>query len=526
MPLLHHEPKRPLIRPTRRGVIGGGAAGLAAGFGAGLPWPATAQAPTRGGTLRVGLQEGSTSDSLDPQTYTGFMSLALGFATHNTLTEIAPGGELVGDLAEEWEANADASVWTFRLRPGVEFHDGKPLEVEDVIASLDLHRGEDSKSAAKPNVAPIQAMRKRDERTLVFELDAPNADFPFLMADYHLLVFPAVDGESRWRDYVGTGGYVLERFDPGVSARLTRHPNYWKDGRAWFDAVEITVLPDANARQAALLTGDVDVISRLDLKTVGLLSRRPGLRVEEATGFIHYTAPMITTASPFESNELRLAIKHGIDRQELLDKILFGHGVLASDQPIGPNVPFHADLPQRERDPDKARFHLKKAGLENVTLDLSAADTAYAGAVDAAVLMKEQLRPVGIDVNVVREPNDGYWSNVWMKKPWCQAYWGGRPTCDWMFSTAYKADANWNDTFWDHERFNRLLLEGRSELDPAKRAEIYGEMQRIVSEEGGQIVWSFANYVYAMADRVRHEEEVAANWMMDGGRFIERWWLA
>lgn len=72
-----------------------------------------------------------------------------------------------------------------------------------------------------------------------------------------------------------------------------------------------------------------------------------------------------------------------------------------------------------------------------------------------------------------------------MKKPWSICYWGGRPTCDWMFSQAYAKGANWNDTFWSHERFNKLLVQGRGELDPVKRAEIYREMQKIVRDEGG-----------------------------------------
>ena len=174
---------------------------------------------------------------------------------------------------------------------------------------------------------------------------------------------------------------------------------------------------------------------------------------------------------------MRLALKYGVDREALLKSILRGHGTLGNDHPIAPSVPFHAELEQRVYDPDKAKFHLKQAGLDKLSVNLSAADAAFPGAVDAAVLMKEQMAAAGIEINIVREPNDGYWSNVWMKKPWSMCYWGGRPTCDWMFSQAYAEGANWNDTFWSHERFNKLLLAGRGELDAAKRGEIYREMQ-------------------------------------------------
>jgi peptide/nickel transport system substrate-binding protein len=490
-----------------------------------LAGTAHAQA-NQGGHLRAGLAEGGTTDSLDPQTYTDIYMISVGFASHNTLTEISPEGALVGDIAEGWEASDDAKSWTFALRKGIEFSNGKTLTAQDVMASIDHHRGEDSKSAAKSNVDPIADMKADGDNVVVFNLHNGNADFPYLMADYHLLMMPEVDGKADWQNYVGTGGYVLDSFEPGVRTTLKRNPNYWKQDRAHFDDLELLVIADVNARQNAVATGEVDVISRCDLKTVHLLGRKPGVRVEEATGFLHYTAPMITTQPPFDNNDVRLALKYAVNREQLLDKILRGHGTIGNDQPIAPSVPFYADLEQRTYDPDKAKFHLKQAGYDSLTVDLSAADAAYAGAVDAAVLMKEEAAPAGIDINVIREPADGYWSNVWMKKPWSQCYWGGRPTCDWMFSQAYAEGANWNDTFWSNERFNKLLIEGRGELNEAKRADIYREMQQIVRDEGGVVVWAFANYVYAMADKVQHGEKVAANWELDGGRYCERWWFA
>ncbi len=521
--IIRPEPRAGLA--TRREVLVGAAAlGLAAA--ALLPGAARAQeTPQKGGMLRVGLADGSTTDTLDPQTYTGAFMLCLGFATHSTLTELSPEGELVGDAAEGWEASKDAATWTFKLRKGVTFSDGKPMTAEDVIGSLAYHGGEDSKSGAKEILDRIAEMKQDGDDAIVFKLAGGNADFAYLMADYHLLIMPLKDGKPDWQGYVGTGGYVLESFEPGVRAALKRNPNYWKENRAHLDEVEIIGIADAAARQNALITGEVDLINRCDLKTVQLLARAPGLRIEEATGLLHYTAPMITTSSPYDDNELRLAIKHGIDREELLTKVLSGYGALANDNPIAPSIPFWADLEQRTYDPDKARHHLKRSGYDNVALDLSAADAAYGGAVDAAVLMQEQLARAGVKVNVVREPNDGYWSNVWMKKPWCAAYWGGRPTCDWMFSQAYATGANWNDTAWSNERFDELLLEGRTELDPALRGEIYHEMQEIVRDDGGAVIWAFANYVDGMADKVRHGPAVAANWELDGGRFAERWWV-
>jgi len=150
---------------------------------------------------------------------------------------------------------------------------------------------------------------------------------------------------------------------------------------------------------------------------------------------------------------------------------------------------------------------------------------AFAGAVDSAVLYQAHAAKAGIDINVIREPNDGYWDNVWMKKPWCMSYWNGRPTVDWMMTTAYAAEAAWNDTFWNHRKFNQLLVAARSEADDKKRSAMYSEMQQILHDDGGLIVMLFNSYVNAHSNKLAHGP-VASNWDVDGMKIGERWWLA
>ena len=486
---------------------------------------AEAQTPKKGGTLNLGIGHGSTTDNLDPATYENLYMQTLGGATHNKLTVVTNTGELAPELAESWEATADAKQWTFTLRNGVEFHNGKTLTADDVIASINHHRGEESKSAAKPIVDPITDVRKDGDNTVVFTLETGNADFPYLMSDYHLAILPSEEGRVDPASGVGAGGYVLDEFEPGVRSRVSRFPNYWREDAAFFDGAELLAIHDVAARTNALQTGKIDAMDRVDLKTAPLLARNPDIEIVETSGNAHYTFAMRTDLAPFDNNDVRLALKYALDREELLDKILRGHGYLGNDHPIGKANRFLAeDLEQRTYDPDKARHHLKKAGMENLEVSLSAADAAFPGAVDAAVLYKEHASKAGINITVVREPNDGYWSNVWMKKPWCAVYWGGRPTADWMFSTAYAAGAPWNDSFWKHERFNELLVEARAELDQAKRQEMYTEMQRIVRDEGGVVVPLFNNYVMALSTKVGHEQ-MGNNWSLDGFRAVERWWF-
>ena len=492
-------------------------------------WSSTtfAATPKRGGTFRVGVHDGNTTDSLDPATTLSIYMIELNHCIRNWLTEITEENVVGPELAESWAASDDATIWTFKLRKGVEFHNGKPFTAEDVVDSLNYHRGEDTKSPGKALLESIEEIRADDKYTVTIKLAIGNADLPYVLTDYHLVMMQSDgNGGVDTTSGIGTGGYVLGSHDPGVRTKCKRFANYWKEGRAHFDALDFTAINDPAALQSALITDDVDAVSQLDLKTVSLLKRDPNIRVVEVPSGSHCTIPMFTDVAPFDNLDVRLALKYAIDREAILDKVQHGHGVVGNDHPIGPTLPYWADLPQRKYDPDKARFHLKKAGMEGLTVSLSSADAAFAGAVDLAVVYSESAKASGITINIVREPNDGYWSNVWLKKPFVVASWGARPTPDVIFSLAYSADAKWNEAHWKNERFNKLLLVARAELDNNKRADMYRDMQMIVRDDGGTIVPFFRNYVYAHRKNVMHSDKLSGNWQLDGARAFERWWFA
>jgi len=265
---------------------------------------------------------------------------------------------------------------------------------------------------------------------------------------------------------IGSAGATVESFEPGVRAVLKRRGDYWKPKRAFIDTVEIIAIADATARMNALITGEVDLIDRPDLKTIHLLKRNKDIKIHTQDGTMHYVLPMFSDVAPFTDNNVRMALKYAIDREEIVSKVLKGYGSVGNDQPIAPSMPFYkADLPQRAYDADKAKYYLKQSGLTSLDVDLHTADASFNGAVDASVLFSESAKAAGINIKVVREPDDGYWSNVWLKKPFCTSYWGGRPTPDLMFSSAYTPGADWNESHFDNARFNELLVKARSELD-------------------------------------------------------------
>ena len=346
-------------RTTRRRFLQTGTAGAAA-----LALPIRfARAAKKGGVMRMGKGHGGTHDSLDPATHENGFTIAMTHGYNNYLTEVAGDGSLVGQLAESWEASADAATWTFQLRKGVTYHNGREVTAEDVVASINHHRGEDSKSAAKPIVSPVTDIKADGKHTAVFTLSAGNADFPFIVSDYHLPIMPSEGGKADWQSGIGTGAYKIKSFEPGVRIDLEKYADYWDSGRGHFDAIQMITITDPAARTNAIITGGVDAIDRADLKTVHLLKRRKGLTVHSIAGTHHYTFPMRTNVAPFSDNNVRMALKHAINREEMVEKILQGFGVVGNDHPIGPGQRFFAkDLEQRTYDPDKAKYYLKQAG--------------------------------------------------------------------------------------------------------------------------------------------------------------------
>ncbi len=506
-----------------------GAAALAgtAGLSAGLAPRAAHAEPKRGGHMRLGLGSGSTNDTLNPWNYPDAFTTMLGYGClGNCLVEVDAEGNAVGDLAESFAASDDQKTWTFRLREGLSFHDGRPVRAEDVVASIRFHMTPESTSAAKSLLANITDITATEAGEVVFVLGDGATDFPYFLATVLLVIMPSEGGVVDWQSGIRTGPFVLEEFEPGVRAKLRRFEGYHKPGLPYADSCELLSIPDTTARTNALLSGDVHYVDRLDMRTLGLLGRKPDIRILNIPGYAHYYFSMLNDVPPFDDPNVRMALKYAIDREDILAKVLQGYGSVGNDNPIAASVKYAVDpQPVHSYDPDTAREWLKKSGLESLTVDLHVAEVGFPGCIDAAVLFKEHAAKAGIDINVIREPSDGYWDNVWLKKGFCATYSDGRPSCDWNFSVFYAADAAWNDSRWKNAEFDAMLAEGRALPDGEERAALYAKMQDLVQKDGGNIIVAFNDFVCAHSDAIDHGAVVGFP-LSDGYRITSRWWFS
>ena len=236
---------------SRRDFLGRASAlGLGALAGSALPFKAAfAATPVKGGTLKMGLGGGESTDSLDPAQALAQVAFHVTRCFGETLFDVNPDGTLDMRLAVAISSSPDAKVWSFKIREGVKFHDGSDLSANDVLETMRRHSDENSKSGALGIMKGISDMRVEGD-TFIVELSEANADLPFLLSDYHLVIQPN-GGRDNPAAGISTGAYRVVEAEPGVRYVFEKFADHWDAERGNFDRVEMAVINDATARNAA-----------------------------------------------------------------------------------------------------------------------------------------------------------------------------------------------------------------------------------------------------------------------------------
>ena len=521
---VEHNSDSGIILHRRQIILGASAVGLASTLGVS---PAMAQsAPKKGGTLRMGMEGGSPSDSLDPLTYADSIPITLSLMLWNNLVEVADNGDAKGELFESWEVKPGAAEWVFNVRKGITFTSGKTLDADDVIYSLNMHRGE-TKSPAKALLADITDIKKLSATQVQIMMSKGNVDLPFNLSDYHIIVVP--NGYKDFSKPDGTGAFTLEEFQPGVRATFKRKPgNYWKPNRGNFERVELIYIGDAAARTQALVTGQVDIINRVDPKTAGLLAKNKKLKVSRTPGMGNrFCFVAHTDKEPFTNRNIMMALKHGINRKQIVDNVYGGYASVGNDNCVGPKMKyFDPKQVKNVYDPEKAKFYMKKANFSGA-IELQVSEGAFSGATDAGQIFQESLSKAGINLDLKRVSGDGYWDNVWLKQPFCAVYWGNRPTIDnQLTSIFYGGKTNpWNDSHFENAEFSKALEAARVELDQKKRQALYSRCQELVSQNAGMVNYAVQDYLDAHTTKLKGLT-ISGRYDMGDDRIPEKGWFA
>ncbi len=481
---------------------------------------AIAATPRKGGKVIFASDIHGPNDQMDPTLFTSGIDYTRGRATYNSLTQHDENLTPHPELAEEFSTNADATEWTFKLRKGVVFHDGSPFTADDVIWSMNRHMGDDSKSVVKAVISSVKEWKKIDSHTVKAILSSSNADLPTILGMFQFKIVKK--DTTDFKKGIGTGPFVLQSFEPGVGSNHKRNENYWRDG-ANLDEIEVFAITDKVARVSALLSGDIQLAQSVDPKAIRQIESTDGVELISIPGGAYMGICCMKSSLPGSNDDFVKGMQFIQRRDKIVKSFLKGHGTVGNDQPIAAayGTDHCSELPQRPFDPDQAKFHFKKAGINSA--ELHVADVT-AGIGDAALLAQRELSKIGFDLKIKKVPNDGYWGAVWMKTPLNVVVWNMRPTANAMLSIAFAPDAAWNDTMWNNEKLGKLLITSRGETDPAKRHEMYCEMQKLVHENSGMVIPAHPNYIDGKSSKLKGMPKVPLG-QMGASEWPEFVWL-
>ena len=463
---------------------------------------ARAATPKKGGKITFGWDQHGPADTLDPILFTSTIDYTRGRAGFNNLLQFNDDMSMRRELAEEWSVNDNATEFTFKIRKGVTFHDGKPLTADDVVYSMSRHIAKDSASKGNALVNMISEWKKVDSHTVKAILSSPNSDLPQILGTFHFKIVQ--DGGAEKEGYfnlpAGTGPFRITEFTPGVRSLHVRNPDYWRDGPN-LDELELFAITDNVARVNALISGDIDIAGNIDPKAVKQVKATDGVEVFSVAGGATTHVGAMVDRPPTDNKDFVLALKYLQPREKLVRTVLKGLGGIGNDHTIGPSYADHCEaLPIRPYDPDKAKFHLKKSGIDQAVLHT--ADVSL-GAVDLCLFLQSEAAKIGLDLQIKKVAADGYWGTTWMQTPLSVTGWNGRPTANVMMSLMYHSDANWNETMWKDKRFDKLLEDVRGVSDPGLREEMYCEMQTMVHNDAGTVLALHRSYVEGIKSSVK-----------------------
>ncbi|MCC7165271.1 MAG: hypothetical protein IT331_22425 [Anaerolineae bacterium] len=464
---------------------------------AAAPTTAPATGPKVGGTLTLG--SGQAAQQLDPHVSTFAYERLYYVGLYNGLTEFNPDMELIPSLAESWEASDDLLTYTFKLRPGVKFHNGREMTAEDIKWNYERVLDPALGSQIRNNVQEIEKIEILDPLTIRFTLSSPSVTLPIGAQELRIIAPESLENINKAP--IGTGPFMYEDFVPDEHLYLKRFDDYWGQ-KAYLDRVQLVGIKDATAAFTALTTGAWDAMWNLSTKDASQLSSSPSAvplvpKVQSSNVFWE----LDTTSPPFDKVEARQALSYAVDRQSIADVAYFGFAQpYFTNNPVPPdNWAFTSGLIDYQYDLAKAKELFAKAGVtEGTELVFWTIASQFPEWVTSAEILQQSLAEIGITLKI--EQNEiGTWVDKFYpsgkKYPGLIIPNGDTSLLDPAFRLKFfsvdRCECNFNDP-----KIDELLAQGKSTADRAKRKEAYDQIQRIVNEQVPVLIpssWPFLN---------------------------------
>jgi peptide/nickel transport system substrate-binding protein len=494
--------RRQVLRGIAAAGAVAGAGGLLSACSSSSSSGQAAASPTstvkrRGGALKVGLTGGSGSDTLDPHKGLTYLDTARAQSLYQPLLQLNSSAQTEFVLAEEISPHGSTSNWVIRLRKGITFHDGKPLTADDVIFTI--RRIVSGKLTGATPLGPIdlKGLKALDKLTVQVPMTSPYGSFTDQLAYwYYLYIVPAGFNPAKPN---GTGPFKYQSFTPGQRSVFTRNGNYWKSGLPYVDSVTIIDFSDSAALQNALTTAVIHGAGALEGPQLAALAATGSVRtVKSHTGAITPFTMRVDQA-PFNDVNVRQAMRLLVDRQQLINSALDGSGTVGADvsSPYDPN--YDTSL-HREQDIPQAKSLLKKAGQENLRVQLVTSAVAT-GTVAMATVLAQQAKAAGVTISLKTVDPSTFFGPNYLHWTFSQDFYNYSPYLG-QVAQSLLPTSPFNETHWNLPRYNSLYRQANATADSAMRKEIEHEMQQIDFTQGGYIIPALIDALDAYSTKI------------------------
>jgi peptide/nickel transport system substrate-binding protein len=481
---------------------------------------AQALKPVRGGTLTAGMITGGPSETLNPGILAQEPDLMRAGALFDPLVGVTADLNVVPWLAESWEPNKSATEWTFRLRDGVTWHNGKSLDADDLIWTINSWANPKNFEAPLVGLVDPTQVRKLDQLTVRVPLLIPLGDLASMFTSMTfgcLVIQNGATPHELETHPVGTGPFQYVSFTPGSQSVFDRNPNYWQHGKPYVDRLVVNSSFTAEpARLDALESGAINaapIFPYLSARSNSSTS----FKVQRSPGGIPYYMPMRVDKGPLADPRVRQALRLVADRQALVEGALAGFGTVANDLIPGsvPGIQYFDGSLHRTRDVEQAKALLKAAGQEGLHVTLTSSNVAD-GFVESATLLAEQATAAGITINVNVIPSSTYFTPAggMGTRPFSQNFQPAVPSLTLLSHFLLTPGSVFNESHWGSQvggaQSVKLIREASAAVDPSKAQELWNAVQEEQFNGGGYLVWGNADNVDAVANNVHDTYTTAA----------------
>ncbi len=445
--------------------------------------------PQPGGTLRVAFQ--NEWAGLDPHTVSSYSSYQILNNVLEGLTFYDDELNLVPWLAESWEQSEDGLTWTFHLREGVKFHNGREMTAEDVKWSferlIDPETGGGNAARVGPPDTKIEVI---DDYTVAVTHPEPFGIFPQSLGfdkSTGIVAKESLNEQGIFVEPIGTGPFKISEVEGTTRILLEKHEDYWQEGLPYLDAIEIQPIPDDPVREAALRGGEVDWVLAIAPQNYQSLQEDPNIVVDTAPQLSYDYMGINLTRKPLDDVRVRQAIALALDREQIAQAGYFGLAETIQG-PVGPGSPWYFDYAPYDRDVERAKELLAEAGYPD-GFEMELLPTVqYGETVRAAQVIQQQLAEIGITASI-KAPEWSEWLELEGNFKY-DAYicnWNGLIDADQYYYLQHKSDQMFNFTGYNNPEFDELVTEARSTSDFDERYQLYEQLNQILVDDAPYI---------------------------------------